>query len=185
MNRYDLASEAVRVLRRPDEEPIGALALLAVAPATSPEAYGHRLRALIGIAIHIVRAADFDQEDVPVDALPQWFLELSNEESVGDGNDEFGRLGKLRYLQTRENRPWGSEDWIYCFEPGLRAWSWWDVTLGMDGRVNVWIDTRGEAHIPCEELWWAVYVSGASTVEPMILESAETWRGQDSLAATA
>ncbi|MFJ6198695.1 hypothetical protein [Micromonospora sp. NPDC092111] len=183
MNRYDLASEAARVMHRPGEGPVRSLALLVVVPAAGPEAYAQRLRTLIGAAIDIVRSADFDQEDVPVDALPQWFIELSNEESVTGGNDDAGNEGKRRYLLTRDSRPWGSGDWIYCFEPGLRAWSWWDVTLGVDGRVNVWVDTKGEAHIACEELWWAVHVSGALMVEPIVLESAEVWRGQESLPA--
>ncbi|MFI6922323.1 hypothetical protein ACIBIZ_20455 [Nonomuraea spiralis] len=123
----------------------------------------------------------FDSDELSVDALPAWFLALSRGETGDIPGDLIGSEGKRRYLATRDERPWSSEEWIYCFDPALRAWSWWDVTADENGRVCVWVDTAGEGHIPCEELWWALFVSGASTVESLTLEYGSGWSGQPSI----
>ncbi|WP_438297101.1 hypothetical protein [Streptomyces sp. HUAS TT7] len=166
---------------RPTEDPISLLGLLVVTPVADGVKYAQRLRRLIAEAVEISRLADFEGDDVSEDALPSWFLELSSG-SVGDvPEDSIGSEGKRRYLEVRDDRPWSSGDWIYCFDPDLRAWSWWDVTVDENGKVCVWVDTKGEAHIPCEELWWAAFVSGAVGVEPLTLEFASVWRSQRSI----
>ena len=181
MSRYDLTNEASRANRRPTEEPVALLALLVVTPAAGPEAYAARLRHLVGEAVGVAQVADFGRGNVPTSSLPNWFLALTDGGDEAEESDELGSEGKRRYLEAREDRPWEIEDWVYCFDPDLRSWSWWDVTVSSHGQVNVWIDTKGEAHVPCEELWWAVYVSGALDVAALMLESAEVWSQQTSI----
>lgn len=179
MNRYDLDRELGRTRARPDEEPIALLGLLTVTPALPKEQYARRLRELVASALEIARVADFDEGDVPLRPLPGWFLELTDGEPDGGSPDH---SGKRNYLTSREGAaPWDVEEWVYCFDPGLRAWSWWDLTDDGRGGLAVWVDTKGEAHIPCEELWWAVYAAGADAVEPLVLEDATRWQGQRSV----
>jgi hypothetical protein len=136
---------------------------------------------LLSAAVQIAESNDFDSDEIANDRLPAWFLEISSGDSRSPGDDPIGHAGAQRYLAAREDRPWEASEWIYCFDPDLRAWSWWDATSDDRGTVNIWFDTMGEAHIPCEELWWAAYVAGAETVAPMTLESATVWRSQSSV----
>ncbi|MCX4756999.1 hypothetical protein [Kitasatospora purpeofusca] len=181
MSRYDLASEGRRLRGRPPEDPISLLGLLVVTPAADGLKYAQRLRDLIAGAVEISSSANFESDDVSEDTLPSWFLSLSDGELGDAPGDSIGSKGKRRYLEVRDDRPWNSGDWIYCFDPDLRAWSWWDVTIDENGKICVWVDTKGEAHIPCEELWWAIFVSGAASVEPLTLELASAWSGQRSI----
>lgn len=181
MSNYDLSFEGERLKRRPLEEPISLLGLLVVTPVADSGKYAERLRDVIGGAVEVARFIDFERDDLPVDSLPSWFRELSSGVGEGAQADLVGSEGKRRYLEAREDRPWDAEEWLYCFDPDLRAWSWWDVTLGGDGSVCVWIDTKGEAHIPCEELWWAIFVAGAGVVEPLTLEASAVWSNQPSI----
>lgn len=181
MTRYDLASEGRRLGRRPSEDPIALLGLLVVTPVADGVKYAQRLRGLIAGAVEISGSVDFESDEVSERSLPSWFLALSGG-AVGDvPGDPIGSAGKRGYLEARDDRPWDSEDWIYCFDPDLRAWSWWDVTVDENEKVCVWVDTKGEAHIPCEELWWAIFVSGAVSVDPLTLEFASVWSGQRSI----
>lgn len=181
MDRYDLANELSRLGARPKQEPISLLGLLIVTPASSSGEYAARLRSLLSEAVKISRQADFDEENVTPAALPSWFLALTNGHTSGVDDDPVGSEGKSRYLAARDDRPWEAVDWIYTFEPELRSWSWWDVTVSDQGNVGIWVDTKGEPRVPMEELWWAVYLAGARNVEPMTLEYAEVWRRQVSL----
>lgn len=181
MSRYDSASEGHRLRKRPSETPISLLGLLVVTPVADSVKYAQRLRDLIARAVEISSAADFESDDVSEGALPSWFLELSGGETGGVPGDAIGSEGKRRYLEARDDRPWNSGDWIYCFDPDLRAWSWWDITVDENGRVCVWIDTKGEAHIPCEELWWAIFMSGAVDADSLTLEFSYVWSSQPSI----
>ncbi|GGR64086.1 hypothetical protein GCM10010282_66320 [Streptomyces roseolus] len=181
MSRNDSASEWHRLRKRPSEDPISLLGVFVVTPVADSVTYAQRLRDLIAGAVEISRSADFESGDVSDDTLPSWFLELSSGEAGDVPGDPVGSEGKRRYRDARDDRPWDSGDWIYCFDPDLRAWSWWDITVDQDGRVCVWIDTKGEAHIPCEELWWAIFVSGAVDADPLTLEFASAWSGQWSI----
>ncbi|KPM55132.1 hypothetical protein ACG83_17615 [Frankia sp. R43] len=145
------------------------------------DAYSGRLRSLIAAAIEICMAADFEHDDVSEDGLPSWFLNLSDGSEDEAYGDAVGSAGKSRYLEVRDDRAWDAGEWIYCFDPDLRKWSWWDITVVDDGVVCVWVDTKGEAHIPCEELWWAVFVAGAQEVQTMTLETSSIWSQQDSV----
>ncbi|MGY4969031.1 hypothetical protein ACWGCC_07330 [Streptomyces nigrescens] len=181
MSRYDLENELSRLGARPSEEPIKLLGLLLVDPISDSAEYAVRLRRLLSEAVKIARHADFDEEDVATDSLPSWFLELTTGTAEGPIGDTVGSEGKRQYLAARDDRPWDAEEWIYTFDPELRSWSWWDVTINNQGNVCVWVDTKGEPRVPMEELWWALYMAGARSVQPMSLEYAGVWRQQISL----
>ncbi|GGT52928.1 hypothetical protein GCM10014713_53630 [Streptomyces purpureus] len=165
----DLGNEAGRLLRRPVAEPTALLGLIAVRPVTDAVGFAARLRELLHAAVLVARDADFDEEDVPVASLPGWFLDL-DEAAAG------------RCVRDRGGEPWSTTEWIYAFDPELRAWSWWDATEGPGGRVPVWVDTRGEGHLPMEKPWWAVYAAGGEDVLPSTLEEAGRWREWRTLA---
>lgn len=181
MKRYYLDNELKRLSQRPNEDPINLIGVLRVAPVGDVHSYAERLRSLIAAAISITMSADFDSDDVSVEKLPHWFLALSTDTPNEFPGDDGGALGKRRYLEIREDRSWSADEWIYCFDPDLRAWSWWDITVDRANNINVWVDTKGEAHIPCEELWWAIFTSGAENVDSIKLEVATEWFDQPSI----
>ncbi|MFE2064033.1 hypothetical protein ACFXDH_16740 [Streptomyces sp. NPDC059467] len=181
MSRYDLASEAQRLERRSSEEPISLFGLLVVTPVADAREYAERLRGVIAGAVEISRSVDFESDDVSADLLPPWFLKLSDGSGEGVQGDPVGSEGKARYLTVREDRAWDAGEWIYSFDPDLRAWSWWDITTDDHGAACVWIDTKGEGRIPCEELWWAIFVAGAAAVDPLTLEESSVWIQQRSI----
>lgn len=49
------------------------------------------------------------------------------------------------------------------------------------GKMNIWVDTKGGVYIPCEELWWAIYISGAVNVDSLKLEESTEWFAQTSV----
>ncbi|MGV9663751.1 hypothetical protein [Nocardia niigatensis] len=153
----------------PTPEPVALLAMFLVHPAVPSDVYVERLRELISAAIGIAEVTDFDEADsIPLDPLPGWFRRLS---------DPTSREGVRRYAEADLGDPWDPEEWISCFDPDLRRWSWWDVAIWEEG-VAVWVDTIGEAHIPHGELLWALYVAGARKVDPLVMEYAEVWSGE-------
>ena len=181
MSHEGLQRETARLARRPSEDQVMTLALLVVRSEVGPDEFAVRLRKLIMSAVDIAQQVDFEQDQVSTDSLPQWFQVLTNGAEGGADDDPLGSSGKAKYLQNRNDRPWGLEEWIYCFDPDLRAWEWWDVSINDYGEACVWVDTKGEAHIPCEELWWAIFLAGASDTEPMVLENPSVWARQRSI----
>lgn len=181
MTRYSLEQEVPRTEIRPSEDPVHLLALLKVQPAISGPEYATRLRKLIREALKVCATVDFEEDDVPTDSLPEWFLSITDGTSATPDIGSPESIGKSRYLAARENEAWEAEEWIYCFDPDLRKWSWWDATEDGHGNVSIWVDTLGEGHIPCEELWWAVYVAGAESVEPLTLEYSSDWAAQTTI----
>ncbi|MFF1381807.1 hypothetical protein [Streptomyces sp. NPDC058308] len=182
MNRYDPERETSRTTGRPSDEPAPLLALIKVTPALPVPEYARRLRALVREALDITKDVDFDDEsadDISTGSLPDWFLSVTdgNTDLVGDSPES---TGKRHYLTTRDSNAWDVGEWIYCFDPGLRKWSWWDVTEDASGHACIWVDTKGEGHIPCEELWWAAYVAGARSAADLTVEHAEEWAAQAS-----
>ncbi|MEU5405731.1 hypothetical protein [Nocardia asteroides] len=138
--------------------PSASLAMFAVRPAIPAELYIERFRALISAAVDIAQTVDFDlDEQIALDSLPRWFR---------DAPDFASTEGANNYVAANLGPPWDPAEWIYCFDPDLRAWTWWDITRQPDG-IAVRVDTRGESHIPHGELLWALYVSGARHVDPL------------------
>lgn len=167
LSKNETSNELARTRVSPTAEPTATLGLLVVHPSVPYEAYSQRLRELIGKAVEIAVSADFEaEEEVSTSLLPEWFQDLSDTPS---------RSGASSYAEAGKGDPWDKEDWIYCFDPDLRAWTWWDLTR-FPGGAAVWIDTQGEGHVPHEELVWALYVAGASRVEPLRMEAASAWK---------
>ncbi|MFE6859177.1 hypothetical protein [Nocardia sp. NPDC057668] len=161
----ELDSEKRRVFTRPDGVPRDPLALLVVHPAIAPPEYATRLRHLISAALTVTDSTD----DLPgLDPLPPWFTRF----------DEVAYAANRRYSEARAEEPWTIREWVGCFAPPRRQWSWWDLTLRTDGTVAVWADTLGAPHPACEELWWALYVSGARAVDPLTLEEVPAWQAE-------
>ncbi|MGY0497401.1 hypothetical protein ACWZHB_02750 [Nocardia sp. FBN12] len=160
------SDELARISSHPLTKPTAILAVFLVHPAVSPELYIERLRTLISAAVGIAQSVNFDEDsDIALDSLPEWFRTTA---------DVASSEGARNYVDTGLGDIWDPEEWIYTFDPDLRAWTWWDVTVRADG-VAVWVDTLGEAHIPHEELLWALYVSGAERVDPLCMEDAAVW----------
>ncbi|MFD3592919.1 hypothetical protein ACFWU5_09335 [Nocardia sp. NPDC058640] len=163
------ANERARILAVPSTSPTVTLAVILVHPAVSFELYIERLRALISAAVDISRTVNFDEDStVAIDSLPEWFRNMSDV-IAGEGASSYSNAGL--------GDPWDPEEWIYCFDPDLRAWAWCYVTVREDG-VAVWVDTLGESHVPHDELLWALYVSGAESVDPLYMEDATVWENE-------
>jgi hypothetical protein len=175
---HDLPSEIGRLEGESFGRPTPLLAFVAVAPLTTPEAYASRLKQLVHEALKVVQHADFEQDEIRWGRLPHWFTGLSGGGGDDVEPDPLGEQGKARYVRNRGDEPWDAEEWIYAFDPELRAWSWWDLTVDERGIVNVWVDTKGEAHVPCGELWWALYLAGAENAGPFTLERSGVWEAQ-------
>ncbi|MFE1594050.1 hypothetical protein [Nocardia sp. NPDC058705] len=160
------SDELARILSHSWSDPTATLLVFSVRPAVSCELYVERLRALISAAVMIARDVNFDDDsEIALDSLPEWFRVMS---------DAVSAEGSSNYLIADLGDIWDPAEWIYCFDPDLRAWTWWDVTVRADG-VAVWIDTLGEPHVPHGELLWALYVSGADRVDLPYAEDAAVW----------
>jgi hypothetical protein len=179
--RHDHDSEGARLLARPPEEPTSLLALIRVTAAVGVEQYAARLRQVLRVSIALASRTDSDVDDIDLQVMPEWFVLLTDGQEGLVAGDPSGSGGKQLYIHDRSERPWDLEDWFYCFDPELRAWQWWDVTCDDSGRIGVWLDTKGEAHIPCEEIWWLVYVAGASKIDPLVLEHSAMWKREASV----
>ncbi|MET9213395.1 MULTISPECIES: hypothetical protein [unclassified Nocardia] len=166
MDENSPSNELARVMSHPVTTPTGTLAMFLVHPAVPRRTYTQRLRELISAAVEIAQTTDFDQDEVvTLDPLPTWFRETPDVPSIE---------GSRNYVAAGLGDPWEPEEWIYCFDPDLRAWTWWDVTERSDG-VAVWVDTLGEPHVPHGELLWALYITGAEQVDPLRMEAASSW----------
>ncbi|MDQ0714050.1 hypothetical protein QFZ55_003502 [Streptomyces luteogriseus] len=134
-----------------------------------------RIRSVLEPALHLAVSHPFEGEDLPVDALPDWFVAAS-----GGGSEpvpEFVARGRERYAAAVGQGPWDVQEWLYQFDPEseFRGWSWWDLTRsgGREGRL--WVDTWGESFFACDELRWLAYVSGAEEVSGPVLVRSSDW----------
>lgn len=137
--------------------------------------YVTRFRAVLSAAIRTANQADFDSETIPETLIPDWFAEVTRG-SVVVGRDHAAFSGRQKYVSHRGEDPWELQDWLFCFDPQLRGWAWWDVTQLSNGAVLVWVDSSGEPAFPCEELRWLAYVCGAKNVEGPLVKRLSEWR---------
>lgn len=169
MSENKRSDELARIVSHPTTTPTATLAMFLVYPTITHQTYIDRLRALMAAAVSIARTVDFDRDEVvALDPLPTWFRQTPDAPSIA---------GAGSYAKARLGQPWDPAEWIYCFDPDLRAWTWWDVTDRSDG-VAVWVDTLGEPHVPHDELIWALYVTGANQVDPLRMETASAWAAE-------
>jgi len=178
MNSQD---ELGRIFRRPDDRaPSGLLAWSIRVLGEWPE-YALRLRSVIGSALSIAEQQSFEQDEIDVGILPQWFLQVTEGDINSASLPIVCRLGRQRYLDLIEDRPWTIREWIYNFDPDLRHWKWWDLTVDQDDRLILWLDSSGEPTFAADELRWAVFCAGAAEVTSLGLLSSSIWSEQPSL----
>ncbi|MEV0371123.1 hypothetical protein AB0I10_15030 [Streptomyces sp. NPDC050636] len=186
----DLREEQQRVAARPPED--GAPPVLSVFDVVlhqdvDPTAYMERVRAVVSAALKLAVSATFDDEDLPVEAIPAWFVAVSRTpDEPGEPGEpgepdadltEFARRGKARYQEEFGNRPWDIQWWLWQFDPDseTRGWAWWDATQSGDRRVRVWADSWGEDFYACDEVRWLLHTAGAETVSGPVLAHPSEW----------
>ncbi|MEK8225009.1 hypothetical protein NKG05_00835 [Oerskovia sp. M15] len=147
----------------------------------SLEMYGERLRNVLSSAVRTVVELGIDGDCVDASRVPKWFAGHTDRGGFADIPVE--ALGGRRvYLDEREQSEWDLQEWLYCFEPDLRRWSWWDLTVGCDGRtLLLWVDTSGELVVPCDELWWAIFATGARGASASMGRASQDWDSRPSV----
>ncbi|MFJ9109668.1 hypothetical protein [Streptomyces sp. NPDC102283] len=178
--RDDLAAE-LRLLRgRPSTgaaPPV--LSLFAVDASGDAAAYEQRLRSVLSAAVRLGVSADPEQESLPVDGVPDWFVAAS---SGGEGPvPQFARAGRDGYVEhTGGGRPWELRDWLHRFGPDedSRGWAWWDAVQVGPSRVHIWVDSWGESFFGCQDLLWAAHVAGAVRVDGPTVHRSVVWAAE-------
>ncbi|MFD4786644.1 hypothetical protein ACFWN1_06090 [Streptomyces sp. NPDC058459] len=155
-----VTQELARVSERPGiDSGTPVLACIAVTPEGDAEAYAGRLREALRAVLSLAVQADFDQEEVPVDGIPDWFL------------------GAGRTLGA-----WEIQDWLFRFDPEMeaRGWEFWDLTRAEDGSglLHLWLDTRGEPMFSREELRWLLHACGAEAIADPMVVGADSWAAE-------
>ena len=138
-------------------------------------AYVERLRSALLAAVNVGVTADFDEEDLPVDGVPDWLVAIGVES--GRGAPDFAKSGRDAYASHTGQGPWSLQNWLHRFDPDedSRGWEWWDVTLVGPSRARIWVDSWGESFFGCLDLLWVAYTAGASHVEGPTVQRSEDW----------
>ncbi|MFI6489341.1 hypothetical protein [Streptomyces sp. NPDC050564] len=172
----DIEQEKRRLTHRPpvqDAPPIlGAFDVLTNSPV---EKYSARVRSVLSAALDLAVSESFDGDDLPVDAVPEWFAAASRGSSATI--PEFAQHGMDRYAAAIKGGAWELQEWLFQFDPDseFRGWAWWDLTRTGEGRVRIWVDTWGESFFACDELRWLAYTAGADEVGGPILVRTADW----------
>ncbi|MGW5331288.1 hypothetical protein [Streptomyces bauhiniae] len=172
--------EFTRVSERPgsaSETPV--LACITVTSEDDPETYAHRLRDVLRAVFSLAVDADFDAEEIPVDGIPDWFLDAGRD--AGAVGPTVGAARTL-YRERTGADPWEIQNWLFRFDPELeaRGWEFWDLTRPADGsgRLHLWLDTWGEPMFSWEELRWLLYACGAQTVADPVVVGSGSWAAE-------
>lgn len=172
--------ESKRVSGRPEtasEAPV--LAYIAVTPENDPETYANRLRDVLGAVFSLAVDADFDEGELPVDGIPDFFVDAGRDGgAVGPASE----AARSRYRERTGAEPWEIQDWLFRFDPEMeaRGWEFWDLTRAADGsgRLHLWLDTWGEPMFSWEELRWLLYACGAQTVADPEVVGSGSWAAE-------
>ncbi|WP_254665911.1 hypothetical protein [Streptomyces sp. WMMB 322] len=137
--------------------------------------YSDELKKVLDAALNLGITEDFEGEDVPVDTLSPWFVEVSSEAPTKAPPPAL--RGRSQYLSHITSGPWQLQDWLYrfCPEEESRGWAWWDLTSPAAGVVHIWVDSWGEDFFGCDDLRWLAYTAGASRLSGPELHNAERW----------
>lgn len=141
----------------------------------APEPYAERLRSVLSAAVGLGITADFEEDELPTDGVPDWFVAACSQD--GDGAPDFARSGRAAYQAYTGSRPWSLQDWLYRFDPadGSRGWEWWDITRAGPSRARIWVDSWGESFFGCQELRWAAYTAGALRIGGPAVRRFDMW----------
>lgn len=137
--------------------------------------YVARFRAVLSAAIRTANQADFDSETISETLIPDWFAEVTCG-SIAVGRDNAASSGSQQYVSRRGEELWELQDWLFCFDPQLRGWAWWDLTQLSHNAVLLWVDSSGEPAFPCEEFRWLAYACGAKNVDGPVVRRLSEWR---------
>ncbi|WP_330322464.1 hypothetical protein [Streptomyces anulatus] len=175
-----LAAELQRLRDRPGADAAPPVLSLFVIDVDGDAAeYARRLRSAISPAVRLGSTADFEQESLPVDDVPDWFAAVSSQDP--EQAPQFARAGCDRYAEhTGGGRPWELQAWLYRFDPDedSRGWEWWDATPVGPSRVHLWVDSWGESFFGCQDLLWAAYVAGAVRVDGPAVQKSAVWSAE-------
>ncbi|WP_244336577.1 hypothetical protein [Streptomyces seoulensis] len=173
-----VARELARISERPVIDPgTPVLTCVAVAPeGGAVEDCACRLRDVLSAVLSLALDADFDEEELPVDGIADWFLS-----ACSDGGAVGPTVGvaRARYRERTGAEPWGIQNWLFRFDPELeaRGWEFWGLTRAADGggRLDLWLDTWGEPMFSWEELRWLLYACGAQAVADPVVVGSGSW----------
>ncbi|WP_245694520.1 hypothetical protein [Streptomyces abyssalis] len=137
------------------------------------------LTSVLEVALRLGTTEEFDGEDLPIQEVPGWFVEIS---SNPENAPLAARRGRDQYLANIVSGPWPLQDWLYRFCPDedSRGWSWWDMTPTSDGDVHLWVDSWGEDFFGCDDLRWLAYTAGARRVVGPEIRQLESWLEESS-----
>jgi len=177
MNQLALTEERKRIfhgvvaIQSPPE-----LVAMEVTPELAPQEYLNRIRSVLGPAVALAQRNNFDVEILPTNSIPVWFSEVSNgAPNVSNLLSNSAHSGAQRYISRLHQNPWDLQEWLFCFDPERRGWSWWDATVANSGTVTLWLDTLGEPTVPWDDFIWLAYVTGALSVNEATLKSSDEW----------
>ncbi len=175
--------ERARVSERPDSAAgIPVLTCVEVAPSGDPQVCSDRLRDVLAAVFGLAVRADFDEDEIPVDTLPGWFVDVCDASAT---TDALAVEGREKYRERTGAGPWKVQDWLSRFDPELeaRGWAFWDLTRSPDdsGRLRIWLDTWGEPFFSWEDVRWLAHVCGADSVADPVVARSEQWAGERSV----
>ncbi|MDG9704422.1 hypothetical protein [Streptomyces sp. DH37] len=177
-SRESLEAERERLRRRPAAGSApSVLSEFTVDLPGDPARYAERLRSVLSAAVELGATADFEEDELPVGGVPDWFVAVCSPD--GGAAPDFATSGRAAYETHTQSRPWALQNWLYRFDPDddSRGWEWWDLTQDGPSRVRIWVDSWGESFFGCQELRWAAYTAGALRVEGPVVRRSDAWAG--------
>ncbi|NEV88110.1 hypothetical protein GUR47_15730 [Streptomyces tendae] len=172
----DIEQERLRLSRRPSlQETPPVVGVFDVRTSCPVAEFGTRVRSVLDPALRLAVSHPFEGEDLPVDAIPHWFVAVAR--GSADPAPDFAVHGAERYTAAIGRGAWDLQEWLYQFDPEseFRGWAWWGLTQSGDREVRLWVDTWGESFFACDELRWLAYVAGAVKVDGPSLERSDAW----------
>lgn len=180
-SRESVAAELDRVRQgpRPGSAPPSLAAFTVEVREGTPQAYALRVRSVMSAVLHLACVAEFDDEDLPTEGIPDWFAAASDR-GVRTPRPEFVKQGRATYAECGAGAPWSLQNWIYRFDPDedSRGWEFWDIIQAGPSRLRVWVDSWGESFFGSLELLWLLYTAGAARVEGPEVRKADTWASE-------
>lgn len=171
--------ELTRLRERPDPALVPpVLSVFTVELQDQSVGFRDRLTSVLDVALQLGITEEFEDEDLPTGDLPDWFVEVSSQDSARA--PIFARRGREQYLHYVASGPWPLQDWLYrfCPEEDSRGWSWWDITHDSRGSLHVWVDSWGEDFFGCDDLRWLAYTAGAKELSGPHLARPEEWANE-------